>query len=107
MIGAGAKVLGPIVVGEGAKRLLARAAEFGLERQKTLFLHSLMLSSVPPVPGREAVVASRQKPATGKLMLGPSCGSKAAFGGAIFGSSPRNNIYIRFGLSAKTLSPAP
>ena len=51
-------------------------------------------------------MASRQNPATGKLMLGPSCGSKAALGGAIFGSSPRRHINaIR--LSAKTLSPAP
>ena len=29
---------GKMIVGEGAKRLLARAAEFGLEREKTIFL---------------------------------------------------------------------
>ena len=40
-------------------------------------------------------------------MLGPSCGSSAFLGGAIFGSSPRNSMYMRFGLSANTLSPAP
>ena len=44
-----------------------------------------------PVAGfwRDATVASRQKPATGKLMLGPTCGSFTAFGGWMFGSSPR------------------
>ena len=34
---------------------------------------------MPPVPGNEATVASRQNPATGKLMLGPACGSKHRF----------------------------
>jgi hypothetical protein len=38
--------------------------------------HSLISLSVPPVPGNEAVVASRQKPATGKLRLGPGLGIK-------------------------------
>jgi polar amino acid transport system substrate-binding protein len=45
--------------------------------------------AVPPVPGREATVASRQNPATGKAMLGPACGSSISLGGVIFGSSPR------------------
>ena len=52
-------------------------------------------------------MASLHKPATGKLMLGPSWGSKVALGEAIFGSSPRKSMNTRLGLSANTPSPAP
>jgi len=43
---------GKMIIGEGAKRLLARAAELGLERDKTLFLEckSDMCGTPKPVP---------------------------------------------------------
>ena len=40
-------------------------------------------------------------------MFGPSCGSLIVFGRSMFGSRPRCRMNTRFGVSAKTPSPAP
>ena len=45
-------------------------------------------------------------PATGKLMLGPTCGNSVARGASIFGSSPRNSMKMRFGSRQTRLSRA-